>query len=752
MASSQMIGFGLVGGGFILFAFLVFYLIEIIRKLEPGHAWGSGAAGRLSTQRLAPLAVFFSDDLLPAADEPDALPPVPASTPTPQPPQNNLRSAWLGLMVLALLMSIMVTVGVEFVLIALLQKDNTTNIIFPIIVVAFAGLLFAFVCRRLMGPSFFEPFQATLPRRSAPPAALWLTNLCITLVICNSINFDSPNPIHYPMLGLWLFNVALFCWNIVQMAQAPLPDRAAIGQWWQTHKVDVLLVSLVGLGALLIRVIGLETYPYAFINDEGEVGWEALNLWHGTKTDAFETGWAGQPMISFIPVLLSIRVFGISAVAIRIVSALQGTLAVMALYLLAREAFGRPVAFISACLLAVLPWHVHFSRLGVMNVGDSLYSALALWLTYRALRKGSYLDYLPAGLVTGLSLYTYVGTRLVAVMAVGLLLYAIIRQRNYLTSHFRQLAVFSFAFLIISTPALYLFARDPDEFLGRSNQEGLLANNRLQQLADEEGISQNEFLGRQFQESTVIFFAGEGPGQFFNTPQPYLTWWAAVFLFLGMAYVFWNITQVRYMMLIGWFWAPIVLGGVLTLGPPSHQRMLSAAPALVLIVAIGLWKMMQSLQTITRWPKVVFLVVCLFFVGITAWQDLNFYFVGQYRTEHRFEVEGNEFSYEVGLRAGTLGPNYRLLLIGDPYIYAPFADFHYLTNLQMDIEDFNIVTPESIAALPHDKGLFFAAIPSRVDELRLVQQQLPGGTWDEVPLHTTEGTLYYAYILPAPKE
>jgi hypothetical protein len=375
---------------------------------------------------------------------------------------------------------------------------------------------------------------------------------------------------------------------------------------------------------------------------------------------------------------------------------------------------------------------------------------MALWLTYRALRKGSYLDYLPAGLIAGLSLYTYVGTRLVVAMAVGVLLYAIIRQRNYLTSHFRHLAVFSFAFLTVAAPAIYIFTTDPNEFLGRSNQEGLLANNRLQQQADEHGLSQFEFLGRQLQRSTTIYFASEGPGQFFNTPQPYLPWWAAVFLFLGMMYVFWNITQVRYMMLVGWFWAPILLGSVLTLGSPSHQRMLSAAPALVLIVAIGLWKLAQALQTITRWPKVIFVVLCLCFVGITAWQNLNFYFVGQYRTEQRFEVDGNEFSYEVGLRAGTFGTDYRLLLIGDPYIYAPFADFHYFTNLQMDIQDFNVVTPESIAALPRDKGLFFAAIPTRMDELKLVQQQLPGGTWDEVPFHTKEGILYYAYILPPP--
>jgi hypothetical protein len=135
-------------------------------------------------------------------------------------------------------------------------------------------------------------------------------------------------------------------------------------------------------------------------------------------------------------------------------------------------------------------------------------------------------------------------------------------------------------------------------------------------------------------------------------------------------------------------------------------------------------------------------------VVFTAGQDLNFYFVGQFRTEHRFEIAGNDFSYEVGIRAGALGPNYRLLLIGDPDVFAEFADFHYLAP-KSEIQDFNSVNSETISNLPRDLGIFFAAIPSRVEELKVVQQQLPGGQWIEVPNHTQEGISYYGYILPS---
>ncbi len=743
MITSQILTFGLAGGFVVLACLLIYFSLNFrLFWRKQARALVMNAKAN-APSRFAPLVARFSELALPSDSDPvDLNSTAPDSDPVSAP---SPKSKWIWLGVLLAVFFVML--GVELGLIFILRSDGNADIAFQMGLIVAAGLIFAFVCHKILGRSSFIPFKAILPLRSAPPVALWLTNFCLSAILVSTVPVDLPIEMHYLVLGLWIFTILLFCWNVAQLDGVSLPSRESLKTWWMSHRVDILLVAVIGLAALLIRVVGLETYPYAFINDEGEVGWEGLNLLSGATSDFFSTGWAGQPILAFLPVALSIKVLGISAFSVRILGALQGTLAVVALYLLAREAFGRPVAFFSAFLLAALPWHVHFSRLGVMNVGDSFYSVTALWLTYRALRRGRYIDYLPAGLITGLSLYTYVGSRLVVAMAIGVLTYAIIRQRDYLRTHFRHLTVFIFAFLVVASPIMYSFSLSPNEFMGRANTEGLLAENRLQQMADQNGITTSAFMMQQIQNSVTIFFATEGPGQFFDTPRPYLEWWMAVFLFLGMLYVFWNFTQVRYMLLIGWFWAPILLGSALTMGSPSHQRMLSAAPALALILALGLWKFAQSMQKITLAPKRIVLTLCILLVGLTALQDAHFYFVGEFRTGHHFEIEGNEFSYEVGLRAAELGPSYRLLLIGDPFVYAAFADFHYLTNTAMVIEDFNEVTPESIAALPRDKGIFFAAIPMRLEELKLIQKQLPGGKWFEVARHTQEGVLYYGYIL-----
>ena len=738
MTSSQILISGLAVGGFVLLGFLLIFFLSISRLLWRKQAIAAGQ-NRIADSPL-PLLARFSDLSPSSALEQPTGPDVgEAGRPT-----RTLNWKWL----LILLPAIIIDIYAEFSLIALLNEDANANIQAPMLGFLVAGALFVFVCRKVETPSLPAPFKAILPERQVPPVALWITNLGLSIVLLNSISLDSdlPNWTNYLLLGAWFVNILLFCWNVFQIAHVSLPNRDAVREWWRAHRLDVLLLVLIGLAAFLIRVIGLEKYPYAFINDEGEVGWVGLRILWGQVSTFFITDWAGQASLSFLPVALSIKLLGNTAFAVRLFSAFQGTLAIIFLYLFAREAFDRPTAFFAACLLAALPWHVHFSRLGVMNVSDSLFSAGALWLTYRALRRGNYIDYLPAGLMTGLSLYTYVGSRLVVAMAIGVLGYAALRQRDYLRTHFRHLAIFVLAFLIVASPMIFSFSRHFDEFMGRINQESIL--NNLEQTASDAGMQPLDFVVRQIQLSSTVFIATPALGNFFDAPRPYLAWWAAVFLILGMAYTLWHFKQVRCMLLLGWFWAPVLLGSGLTYDAPSHQRMLGAAPALALLVALGLWTFAQSMRLIfTRLPVRWLLAVCVLVVAFTAWQDINFYFVGEFRTGHYFEVEGNEFSYEVGMRAQALGPDYRLLLIGEPDIFASFADFHYLAP-DSDTQDFNTVDEETIANLRRNRGIFFATIPSRIDELKMVRRQLPGGTWLAVPRTTQQGMSYYAYILP----
>jgi hypothetical protein len=107
-----------------------------------------------------------------------------------------------------------------------------------------------------------------------------------------------------------------------------------------------------------------------------------------------------------------------------------------------------------------------------------------------------------------------------------------------------------------------------------------------------------------------------------------------------------------------------------------------------------------------------------------------------------------EFSQEVSLVVKELGPDYRLIVIGEPTLTTKGdANFSYLAA-GIEQSDFNTVTPESLATLPLDKGILFAAIPRRLDDLKKVAQWLPGGKWKDVPRrYQPEQLAYHAYLL-----
>jgi hypothetical protein len=201
------------------------------------------------------------------------------------------------------------------------------------------------------------------------------------------------------------------------------------------------------------------------------------------------------------------------------------------------------------------------------------------------------------------------------------------------------------------------------------------------------------------------------------------------------------------MTLFAWFWSVVILGSTLTGGPPSSQRLLMSTPPLALLVAIGLQKSASLLQHNRLISARVGLALCALVVVVSAGQGLAFYF-GDYRWGHYFEDPSNDFSYEVAVKAASLGTDYRTFLLGDPSVYAEFGDFMYLAHY-VHVADFNTVTTETLSALPHDSGAFFVAVPSRVDDLRLIQTWVPGGTWQAVPRrYQPSQTAYFAYLVP----
>ena len=170
------------------------------------------------------------------------------------------------------------------------------------------------------------------------------------------------------------------------------------------------LAAIVLIGALL-RLYALDHVPPGLYQDEAVEGFDALRVLQGEFPIYFETNNGREPAFMYF-LAVSIALLGRTPLALRAVSALAGTAAIPIAYLAVKELFGRRAALLAAFILATTFWPVQVSRLGLRSALLPAALGLSVWGLARAWRHDRRRDWLLAGFLFGLSLYTYLPARL----------------------------------------------------------------------------------------------------------------------------------------------------------------------------------------------------------------------------------------------------------------------------------------------------------------------------------------------------
>ncbi len=200
----------------------------------------------------------------------------------------------------------------------------------------------------------------------------------------------------------------------------PTPWR---GRRWL---MPLALILITGLAAFL-RFWQLDRIPPGFHYDEA---YEALEAWRvltrpGYHPIFFPGNFGVEPAFIYLTGL-AFRFFGASPAVMRGVAALVGTLTVPALYALARELvraddrMPEALPLLAAAALAILRWHVFFSRVGIEPVLVPFVLTLMLWAFWRARRTDGLGAWLAFGALAGLGAYTYPAGRLLPAIALVL--------------------------------------------------------------------------------------------------------------------------------------------------------------------------------------------------------------------------------------------------------------------------------------------------------------------------------------------
>ena len=203
-------------------------------------------------------------------------------------------------------------------------------------------------------------------------------------------------------------------------------------KWW------LWLVAAIIFLAMGIRIFHLDKVPPALYWEEVAIGYDAYSVLHTGKDHhghswpivAFESFGDNKPAFYFYAVMLFEGVFGLSAWAVRLPSALAGVTTIGAIgFLMWKLSEGnaqylrRLSVLMVTFITAVNPWAIQFSRGGwEVNLATCLvaWGVVCGWQSWVSKNKFKWL--LGAMFLLALSMYTYHAARLVAPILAGIVL------------------------------------------------------------------------------------------------------------------------------------------------------------------------------------------------------------------------------------------------------------------------------------------------------------------------------------------
>jgi len=248
---------------------------------------------------------------------------------------------------------------------------------------------------------------------------------------------------------------------------------------------SLLLVLLVAAG---LRFYRLPELPLGLHYDEAANGALAGEIAQGAQFPIFIPSYTGKETLFFYWAALWMKLLGVTPLALRLSAAAAGLATVAATAWAVRQLLDKDrntdwVALLTAAFLAVSFWHVVLSRYGFRAVTQPLMQALTVGALWRGLRtaspnhsrgrkgKGQGLRWLAlAGLLCGMTAYTYLAARAFPLPLAAALLTLLVADQGRRRARLGQIGLFVAVAALILAPLAYYWLIHPGSFLNRTQQ------------------------------------------------------------------------------------------------------------------------------------------------------------------------------------------------------------------------------------------------------------------------------------------
>lgn len=558
------------------------------------------------------------------------------------------------------------------------------------------------------------------------------------LATVSMVAFSRENRVNYlPVATFWLS--AGICY-LVAFAENTL-SQFRPWEWIKAHRNELLAIGAVTLLGVALRFYKLGQIPLIINGDEGRMGIAAQSTDSGGLSNPFAL-WEnfGSLYLQFIN--LSIKVFGNTSFAIRLIPAIGGSLAIPSVYLFARQVAGKRIALISAALLSISHTQMHFSRTAAVGyIQDTWLIPLEFYFLISGLKKHSSWQAALGGIILAIHFSIYLTSQIVFALLVVYLLVLLVFFRNWLKAAIKQVSVYWAGFGIMILPEATNIIQHPHAFIARLAVDGTFQSGWLVQQMASTGQGAIQILGERVLHAflSIIYYPAI---DFYGSPIPMLSIVTAALFLLGLVILLVRRQSQETLLLNGYFWASLLAVGLFSIPPSADSyRMLMALPAMLIMAAIGLDRVLELLGV--GWEKsrkahaAVISVLLVNLLVSTLW---TYYFNFHGSCLYGEDLAGRFASY-VGNFAHSEEQGATIyLLSNDIYSYGTHASTQFLA------EGRNILNfPDPVDQLILTRGDMIIANPDRIAELQqwAISQSL--GSLKPVFDCTTEIMLIYRY-------
>jgi len=510
------------------------------------------------------------------------------------------------------------------------------------LLLAAAGLVLflGFVPRTGIDAGRTSPAQEVSANQPCETGVRW--RIATGALVLSLLTFFSlpENRLTLACTALWIASVVAWIAALWERPVRPGFDwRSAFLRLWRGEvKLRLTRWLLLFLGILAVaavfRFVHLAAVPGEMTSDHVEDLLSVNRILNEGERPIFDSANGGREPLAFYLTALTAQFAGtgLTYVALKIVSALAGFLALPFIYLLAREVTDDGLSSLLAMLTAGLAWWPNvLGRLGLRLSFAALFSAIALWLIIRAVKRSQPGAALMSGLATGIGMYACTPVWIIPLATALALFLAGLHDRRWPT--LRRLGKYWAACTVVTLAVFVPMLRYRLDHLGE-----LLASIQARVTGEYGQFSEptvRSFLRNEWNSLRMFHWTSDGVWIVSPPGQPALDWFTAGLLLLGASFLLY-----RYLRRREWLDLYLLLSIPALLLPstlalafegrenPSLQRSSAAIPVLFTVTGIALSLLAEPLRrsSAKRGAEAVAIGFLATALGVSAWANWRIVF------------------------------------------------------------------------------------------------------------------------------